>query len=724
MPELKERLETALAGRYTVEREVGRGGMATVYLAQDRKHRRQVAVKILHPHIAAHLGTDRFLREIDIAARLSHPHILTLIDSGEADGLLFYIMPFVQGESLRDRMNRTGRLPLDEALQTARHVAQALGYAHQHGVVHRDIKPENVMLYEGEAMVTDFGIAKAVSAAGSDNITQTGSTVGTPAYMSPEQASGENDLDGRSDLYSLGCMVYEMLSGAPPFAGSNPQAVIMKRFSEKPASLRPTCPGLPEAVERAVMKALERRPEDRFLGTLEFAQALAVPGLTTPPGSAPATVVTPSATRAAKSIAVLPFTDMSAEKDQEYFTDGIAEEIINALTKIQALRVASRSSAFAFKGKSQDIREVGEKLGVNTVLEGSVRKAGSRIRITAQLVNVGDGYHLWSDRYDRELADVFAVQDEIADNIVKALRVVLSDDEKRAREQARPENIQAYEYYLRGRQYFHQGREKSLQFARRMFQRAIEIDPGFARAWAGLADCNSYLYMWWDAGDANLQQAESASRKALQLGPALAEAHAARGFALTLKKYFDEATEEYETAIQLDPTLFEAYYFYARAKRQQGKLEEAARLFEKASEVRPEDYQSPALCASVYVSLGRPAEADAKRRKAVALAERQLEFNPDDVRALYLGAACLSAIGERQRTLEWVDRVMSLDPDDSLVLYNVGCCYALEGEPEKAIECLERAVVGGYGHKDWLENDSDLDSLRQHPRFLKLMEKL
>src|SRR5437867_748758 len=290
MPELKERLETALAGRYTVEREVGRGGMATVYLAQDRKHRRQVAVKILHPHIAAHLGTDRFLREIDIAARLSHPHILTLIDSGEADGLLFYIMPFVQGESLRDRMNRGGRLPLDEALQTTRHVAQALGYAHQHGVVHRDVKPENVMLYEGEAMVTDFGIAKALSAAGSDNITQTGSTVGTPAYMSPEQASGESDLDGRSDLYSLGCMVYEMLAGAPPFAGSNAQAVIMKRFSEKPASLRAACPGLPESVERAVMKALERRPEDRFATTMEFAQAIAVAGITTPPGPAPATV--------------------------------------------------------------------------------------------------------------------------------------------------------------------------------------------------------------------------------------------------------------------------------------------------------------------------------------------------------------------------------------------------------------------------------------------------
>src|ERR1051325_11039468 len=305
MPDVKDRLDAALAGRYTVDREIGRGGMATVYLAQDHKHHRPVAVKILHPHIAAHLGTDRFLREIQIAARLSHPHILTLIDSGEADGLLYYIMPFVQGESLRDRLTRQGRLPLDEALQIARHVAQALGYAHTQGVVHRDIKPENVMLYEGEAMVTDFGIAKAVSAAGSDNITQTGSTVGTPAYMSPEQASGESDLDGRSDLYSLGCMVYEMLAGAPPFAGSNPQSVIMKRFSEKPASLRAAVPGLPEPVERAVMRALERRPGGRVAPTPGVGDAAAVPGLTTPPGSAPPPGGTPSATRAANALRAL-----------------------------------------------------------------------------------------------------------------------------------------------------------------------------------------------------------------------------------------------------------------------------------------------------------------------------------------------------------------------------------------------------------------------------------
>jgi serine/threonine protein kinase/Flp pilus assembly protein TadD len=698
--------------------------MATVYLAQDIKHHRPVAVKILHPHIAAHLGTDRFLREIRIAARLSHPHILTLIDSGEAGGLLYYIMPFIQGESLRDRLNRQCTLPVEEALQIARDVASALGYAHTQGVVHRDIKPENVMLYEGEAMVTDFGIAKGLSAAGSENLTQTGSTVGTPAYMSPEQAAGENELDGRSDLYSLGCMVYETLTGGAPFTGSNPQAVIMKRFSEKPAPLRPSCPMLSDAVERAILKALERRPEDRFATTTEFALSLGAAGATpTPPGATP-TVITPTATRASKSVAVLPFTDLSPERDQDYFTDGIAEEIINALSKIQALRVASRSSSFAFKGKNQDIREVGEKLGVSTVLEGSVRKAGNRIRITAQLVNVTDGYHLWSDRFDRQLEDVFAVQDEIAESIVKALRVVLSENEKRALEQARPENVQAYDYYLRGRQFVHQYREKSLQFARRMFQRAIEVDPNFARAYAGLADCSSMLYNWWDAVEANLNQAESASRKALELAPELAEAHASRGFALTLSKRYQEAEQEFETAIHLDPTLFEAYYFYARTCFEQGKLEAAARLFEKSAEVRPEDFQALGLCSQVYEGLGRKADATEARRRTVARAERHLELNPDDARALYFGAGDVGMLGDRQRAFEWLERALAVDPNDSAVLYNVGCVYCLLGENDKAIECLQGAVFHGYAHKEWMKHDADLNGLRDDPRFLKLLANL
>ncbi|MFZ5625427.1 MAG: protein kinase domain-containing protein [Gemmatimonadota bacterium] len=714
MPELHERLRAALANRYALEREIGRGGMATVYLAQDLKHHRPVAVKVLHPYLAANLGTERFLREIDIAARLSHPHILTLIDSGEAEGELYYVMPFVEGESLRGRLQRERTLPVGDAVEIARNLAGALAYAHARGVVHRDIKPENVMLHEGVAMVTDFGIAKAVSAAGDATITQTGTAVGTPAYMSPEQASGEADLDGRSDTYSLACMLYEMLSGEPPFTGPTPQAVIMKRFTEPPPSIRAVRPAVPDTIDQAITRGLARDPGERFETAVAFAQALVVPAGATPPGG-------PAMAPAAKSIAVLPFADMSPERDQEYFTDGIAEEIINALSRIQALRVASRSSAFAFKGKNQDIRQVGDQLNVSTVLEGSVRKAGNRLRITAQLINVADGYHLWSERYDRELEDVFAVQDEIADNIVRALRVVLSDEEKRAIEKVRTDNVQAYEYYLRGRQFFHQFREKGLQFARRMFGRAIEIDPEFVLAYAGMADCSSFLYMYWDASEANLEQANTASRHALLLGPDVAEAHAARGLALTLSKHYEEAQREFEMALRLSPKLFEAHYFFGRACFQQGKLEEAARRFEQAAEVRPEDFQAPSLLALVYQGMGRHEDALAARRRSVEIIERHLELNPDDARALYMGAIALSALGQRERSIDWATRALALDSDDSGVLYNVGCAFALNGEIDKALECLERAVRNGFGHREWIENDSDLDAVREHPRFKAIL---
>ncbi|HSB55486.1 MAG TPA: protein kinase, partial [Gemmatimonadales bacterium] len=369
---------------------------------------------VLHPELSLSLGSERFLREIQIAARLQHPHIVPLYDSGAAGDLLYYVMPFVEGESLRQRLERSPQLPLEEAVQLARAVASALDYAHRQQIVHRDIKPENVMLHEGEAVVTDFGIAKAVSAAVSGSLTQTGTAVGTPSYMSPEQASGEPELDARSDIYSLGAMLYEMIGGVAPFAGPTIQAIIAKLFTEPAAPLREQRPDVPDWLDSAVMKALAKQPAGRYATASQFAQALTWPsGTSTPPGMR-------TASAAAKSIAVLPFVNMSNDPENEYFSDGIAEEIINALTKIQALRVASRTSSFAFKGKSEDIGEIGRKLKVATVLEGSVRKAGSKLRVTAQLVNVADGYHLWSERYDRQLEDVFAIQDEIAENIVRA----------------------------------------------------------------------------------------------------------------------------------------------------------------------------------------------------------------------------------------------------------------------------------------------------------------
>jgi serine/threonine protein kinase/Flp pilus assembly protein TadD len=720
MPDVLEGLQGALTGRYRFEREVGRGGMATVYLAQDLKHRRPVAVKVLHPHLAANVGADRFLREIEIAAGLNHPHILTLIDSGSADGLLYYVMPFVEGESLRGRLARAGRLPVGEAVELTRKVAGALAYAHSRGVVHRDVKPENVMMHEGEAMVTDFGIAKALS--GSETLTQTGMSLGTPAYMSPEQASGEHEIDGRSDIYSLGCMLYEMLAGEPPFTGPTIQAIIVRRFTESVRPVRTLRSEVPEEVDRALLRALARDPGERFAVAGEFAQALATAIARITPAGAP-TMVT-AQHRAIRSIAVLPFADMSPSKDQDYFCEGIAEEIINALTKIDALQVASRSSAFAFKGKNQDIRQVGEQLNVATVMEGSVRKAGNRIRITAQLIKVTDGYHLWSERYDRDLEDVFAVQDEIAANIVKALRVVLTDDEKRAIERPRAGNVEAYEYYLRGRQFFHQFREKALQFARRMFSRAIELDPDYALAYAGIADCSSQLYKYWDASAANLEQAESASRRALVLAPDLAEAHAARGFALTLGGSHEQANREFETALRLNPKLYEAYLYYGNSRFAEGKSQEAAELYVQASEVRPEDYQAIALAGLSYAALGNEAAARDAFGKAIIRAQRQIELYPDDARALYLGAISLCRLGRIQDGLDWGNQALALDPEDSGVLYNIACLYSVAGRTEQALDLLERAVQNGFGHREWIEHDPDFVTLRDQPRFRALIDRL
>jgi TolB-like protein/Tfp pilus assembly protein PilF/class 3 adenylate cyclase len=425
-----------------------------------------------------------------------------------------------------------------------------------------------------------------------------------------------------------------------------------------------------------------------------------------------------------KSIAVLAFVNMSNDPENEFFSDGVAEEIINALSKVKALRVAARTSSFAFKGKNEDIGEVGRKLKVHTVLEGSVRKAGNRLRVTAQLVNVADGYHLWSERYDRQLEDVFEIQDEIAGNIVRALRVVLGEDEKRAIEKAPTENVQAYEYYLRGRQSQHQWRRTGMQYARRMFDRAIEIDPNFARAHAGIADCCSFLYMYWDGSKANLEGADASSSKALELDPESAEAHTSRAVALTLRQRYQEAREEFEAALRLNPMLYEPHYFYGRACFTEGKVEEAIAHYREAWRVRPEDYQAIYLSAEALVKLGRRDEALDAARQGLKLADAHLELNPDDARAWYLSSAALMRLGQREQAMERARRASTIDPEDTAVLYNVGCVYALAGSADEALDHLDRAIQNGFGQREWVENDSDWDSLRGEPRFQALLRKL
>jgi len=716
---MQEKVTEALKGRYKIARELGRGGMATVYLAEDLRHGRDVAVKVLHQDLASALGADRFLREIRLAARLNHPRILPLFDSGEASGFLYYVMPYVEGESLRERLNRDHQMTLEEALDIGRSVASALDYAHRHKIVHRDIKPENIMLNEGEAMVMDFGIAKAVTAAGSDTLTQIGMVVGTPAYVSPEQAAGEVEIDGRSDQYSLGCVVFEMLTGERPFTGPTAQAVLNRRFTEPVPSLKAVIDGVPDEVDAALAKAMAKDPAARFDTAGAFAKAMVPPVVTTP-----VSTPVPDGAHVVKSIAVLPFTNTSADPENEYFTDGMAEEIINALSKIKSLGVASRTSTFALKGTTEDIRAIGKRLEVSAVLEGSVRRMGNKIRLTAQLINVNNGLQLWSDRYDRELEDVFAIQDEIAQNIVKALRVVISEDEKRAIEKVPTEKVEAYDYYLRGRKFFHQHRRTSLEFARKMFTRAIEVDPNYARAYAGIADCCSILYMYFDARESNLKQADKASQTALDLDPDSAEAHSARGLSYSLSKRYQQAEEEFEKAMKLDPKLYEAPYFYARACLAQGKSSEAVPLFERAASLRPEDYHATTFLAMAFTAQGRIGEASKASHRAVKAIEKWLDVNPDDARALNIGATIWSNLGETQKALDWAKRSLEIDPEDPQLLYNVACMYAIEGMRDDAIQCLERAIDKGYGHREWIEHDSDLNSLRTDKRFQALLERV
>jgi TolB-like protein/Flp pilus assembly protein TadD len=497
--------------------------------------------------------------------------------------------------------------------------------------------------------------------------------------------------------------------------------LLAKDRAERPASARAVA-GEVAAIERALVNAAPGAKT--ATAPTKAAAPLALPPSDVtrsipPPGQQSATLHGPPS---GPSIAVLPFVNMSSDPENEFFSDGLAEELIAVLTKVKGLHVTSRTSAFAFKGKREDVRQIGAQLNVRTVLEGSVRKSGQRLRISAQLVKVADGYELWSETYNRQMADVFDIQDEIAQSIAAALHVILTEED--APNAAAPASVEAYEFYLRGRQFFHQFRRRSFEFAEEMFARAIEIDPGYARAYAGIADCRSSLYLNWAATEDNLRRADAASCKALELGPDLAEAHVARGLVLSLRKQFAEARGEFETAIRLDATLFEARYLFARHCRREGKLLEAAELLEQAWHMRQDDYQSICLLASIYHGLGRMAEAQATGRRCIGVIEKHLALHPDSARALYLGAIVWMQLNEPARATAWAERALAMDPDEPLTLYNVACFYALQKKTDQALDVLERAVRQGFADQETMVHDADFDSLRGHPRFQALVDRL
>jgi len=423
------------------------------------------------------------------------------------------------------------------------------------------------------------------------------------------------------------------------------------------------------------------------------------------------------------SIAVLPFDNMSGDPEQEYFSDGITEDIITDLSKISGLFVVARNTAFIYKGKPIKVQQVGQELGVAFILEGSVRKAGSRVRVTGQLINSKDGGHVWADRYDRDLTDIFAIQDEITHAIVEQLKVKLLPQERKVIGQAPTDNVEAYTYYLRGRQFLRRESKSYYQLARRMFAKAVELDPLYARAYAGIADCDSFLFLQYHV-DVGIDSILATSAKALDLEEGLAEAHASRGLALSLGQRYGEATAEFEQAIALDPNSFEAHYFYARACFGQGKLERAAELFERAAEIKPDDYQSLCLVIQIYRSLSRDQDSESAARRGIERAETELILHPENPRPACLGAAALATLGETDRAKEWVSRALAIDPDDVLTQYNAACVYTSLGDVERAFDLLERLLphAGHELRRGWIKHDSSLDPLRSHPRYQKILE--
>ena len=731
-----ERLATALAGRYTVERELGHGGMATVYLADDLRHHRQVAIKVLRPELGVLLGPDRFTREIRIAAALNHPHVLPLHDSGEADGLLFYVMPYVRGGSLREKLSRERQLAIDEAVGLARQVASALDHAHAHGLIHRDIKPENILLHEGEAMVTDFGIALAAGAAPDERLTATGLMVGTPEYMSPEQAAGERTLNARSDVYSLGCVLYELLAGEPPHTGTTARSLIARRFTEPAPRVRRHRPAVAPAVEQAIARALALDPEDRFPSAAAFGDALAGQTVARAPRL--------------PSIAVLPFLNLSADPENEFFADGITEDVIAQLSKIRSLKVISRGSVMRFKSREQSLREIGVTLDVATLLEGSVRRAGSRVRIVAQLIDAATDQHLWAETYDRDLTDIFTIQSDVALHIAKALKAELSHDERSRIRKEPTDDVQAYQLYLLGKHCLSRWTQEGVDQGLKHLEQAVARDPDYALAYTTIAHAYTEIGIGVAGGfspEEAFRRAKAAVARALEIDAGLAEAHAMLAFLKYVCDYdWAGAEEEFKQAIELNPNSGVTYDAYGLMLSALERYDEALAAQGRAHELDPLSYRLDA--ATTFLRAGRYDEA----LRAVT---RVLEVDPHFAMAhSTLGWAYLLK-GMPDQGITALQQAVSLSPGSTLYLAQLGQAFALAGRTGQAREVLRQLdelarqryvspyhmayVYTGLGEQDramdWLERAYEeraggvfgikgsflFTTLRSHPRFKALL---
>lgn len=699
-------------GRYRIERPLASGGMGSLFLATDTTLDRLVVLKFLPEALSNDAAAkQRLLREAKAASRLNHPNILTIHAEESIDSRDFIVMEYVPGDSLAE-LTAKGPLTLPLTINIGVQIASGLAAAHRANIIHRDMKPSNVLVFpDGRVKIADFGLAASRAELLNVGAEEFAGTIG---YSSPEQLQGL-PFDHRTDLWSLGIMLYEMVTGRHPFAERHVTAVAYAIIHDEPPSPRDFRAETPDALTSLILHCLRKRQDERPQSAEDICDALEQCAASKERSYRPL-----GTSEAYPSIAVVPFANLSADPEQEYLCEGIAEEITNSLAKLQKLRVASRNAAFASRRRFRDPVEIGRQLNVATLLEGSVRKSGDRLRVSVQLINVNDRSILWSERFDRQVLDVFSIQDEIAECIVRVLRLLLTEEERRAIAYVSTENVAAYDAYLRGQQFFHQGRRRSIEYAREMYQRAIALDPKYARAYAGAADCCSLLvHFYGDSETSTLEQADRYSRRALELDPDLAEAHAARCFALWLMGKSEDAEVEFKSAARLNPSLFETFYFYGRGCFQHGELERAAELFEQACRVRP-DHEARYFAAQTYTALGKLDQAHESYRSALALVTKHLELNPDDANAATIGAVCHSRLGNQDEGVVWAERALTIDPSDARIQYNVACLLALAGRSDRAIDCLQNAVNAGFAHFDWVEKDPDLDSLRNDPRFKSL----
>jgi serine/threonine protein kinase/tetratricopeptide (TPR) repeat protein len=681
---------------YRIAAKIGAGGMGEVYRATDTNLGRDVALKVLPAEMARDPDRlARFRHEARVVATLNHPHIVTIFSVEEADGIHFLTMELVEGQAL-DRMIPPGGLPFERIVDIATALAEALTAAHEKGIVHRDLKPANVMVSgDGRVKVLDFGLAKelhpynpvgaTLTAAGT---TEMGVVMGTPAYMSPEQIAGRA-LDHRTDIFSLGIILYEMASGRRPFQGTSSFELATAILRDTPRPLSEIRAGLAEELVRLIERCLEKEAPDRFASArdvLDGLQALR----RDPSGSSSHTVVS---TNSAPSIAVLPFVNMSGDADNEFFSDGLSEDLINALSRLPGLHVAARTSAFRFRGGDLDIRQIGRQLDVATVVEGSVRRAGAKLRVTAQLVSVDNGYHLWSERYDRQMADVFEIQDEIVASIVEALVPALLGDAAHAVERS-TNNTDAYQLYLRGRHYWHQRSPATLLVAIQCFGQAIALDPQYALAYAGLADCYGILRLYgWVSAEDGRPPAHAAMTQAMKLAPTLWEVNFSRGFyAFYFERHWREAGPHFQKAVDINPRSSLAQAYYGQFLATEGHAEEAMTHTTLACQLDPLSDFMHAFAAVTLYHLGR-------FEKAERMGQRALELQPDYLIALWIRGLALSALGRHDEAIAALERAVTLSRAPVFVGI-LGLAYARAGRIDDANwllrELEDRGTRGEY----------------------------